>query len=101
MQSWPPESRRQRLRGERKSVRLSIYIGLLRCSLTCSKFARPDTTPFDAGAYENWADGEPTIEGGQLACVEMLGNGEWNDLTCDSQRLFVCEKPANAAPPAL
>ncbi|KAH7672963.1 pulmonary surfactant-associated protein D-like protein, partial [Aphelenchoides avenae] len=77
-----------------------IYIGLRRCSLTCSEFSWPDTTPFGPGFYENWADGEPTIEGGQLACAEMLDNGEWNDLTCDSQRLFVCEKPANGAEPA-
>lgn len=78
-----------------------IYIGLRRCAQFCSEFAWSDErTPFGPGSYENWADGAPSMPSGQLACVEMLENGEWNDLPCDNQRLFVCERPANAAPAA-
>lgn len=76
-----------------------VFIGLRRCELFCSDFKWEDGTPFGAGHYENWADGEPDIPAGEQACAEMLDNGEWADLACLSLRLYVCEKPANAAPP--
>ena len=41
----------------------------------------------DPITYANWADGEP--DGSD--CVVLRSNGEWNALSCDSDRGFHCE----------
>ncbi|KAH7698945.1 low affinity immunoglobulin epsilon Fc receptor, partial [Aphelenchoides avenae] len=76
-----------------------VYVGLRRCD-GCAEYIWSDGTPFGPESYENWADGEPNTPEDAGACVEMLDNGEWNDLACDNSRLSVCEKPANPVQPA-
>ncbi|XP_069578634.1 tenascin-like [Brachyistius frenatus] len=45
-------------------------------------------------AYRNWGIGQPSNIGGQHYCVELLGetifNGSWSDITCNSEREFIC-----------
>jgi hypothetical protein len=40
--------------------------------------------------YTNWASGEPNNWWGE-DCVEVRGNGQWNDENCGRSRPFVCE----------
>lgn len=40
--------------------------------------------------FTNWAKNEPNDAGGE-DCVELIGNGEWNDIPCNGERLIVCE----------
>jgi hypothetical protein len=45
--------------------------------------------------YRNWAPGEPNDGGSFFAsedCVEVYGDGRWNDSSCDSNRIAVCER---------
>lgn len=41
--------------------------------------------------YENWATGEPNNAWGAEDCIQMLGNGEWNDSDCGDSLRYVCE----------
>lgn len=40
--------------------------------------------------YENWNTTEPNNFFGE-DCIEMRGDGRWNDETCDATRRYVCE----------
>uniref|UniRef100_A0A8C9P3B6 Mannose-binding protein C n=1 Tax=Spermophilus dauricus TaxID=99837 RepID=A0A8C9P3B6_SPEDA len=44
--------------------------------------------------YRNWSKGEPNNAGSGEHCVQMLLDGTWNDATCSSSFLAVCEFPA-------
>jgi hypothetical protein len=53
-----------------------------------------------AGAYQNWADGEPNDQDDEEDCgvVSVLGSenrdpGQWDDRNCDEEFAFVCEVP--------
>ncbi|KAJ7324375.1 hypothetical protein JRQ81_017395 [Phrynocephalus forsythii] len=39
-------------------------------------------------AFTNWGKNEPNDAGGE-DCVEMIGNGLWNDFPCNGERLIV------------
>ncbi|XP_069485102.1 proteoglycan 3 [Ambystoma mexicanum] len=41
--------------------------------------------------YQNWAPGEPNKWAGKELCMEMYGNGQWNDLSCDQKQPFICQ----------
>lgn len=41
--------------------------------------------------YTNWNDGEPNNVGDGENCVVLLSNGKWNDVTCSSSFLVICE----------
>lgn len=47
-----------------------------------------------------WAHGQPTLfgPGGPWGedgeCVEMWGDGTWNDRDCDAEKVYACEQPA-------
>ncbi|XP_005342733.5 mannose-binding protein C isoform X1 [Ictidomys tridecemlineatus] len=43
--------------------------------------------------YGNWNKGEPNNAGSGEHCVQMLLDGTWNDVTCSSSFLAVCEFP--------
>ena len=40
--------------------------------------------------FASWNNGEPNNQG-EEDCVEMRGNGSWNDSSCGDRREFVCE----------
>ncbi|XP_014869516.1 PREDICTED: macrophage mannose receptor 1-like [Poecilia mexicana] len=40
--------------------------------------------------YRNWPSGQPDNTGGGESCLEMLGNGDWNDIGCDVLRKPIC-----------
>ncbi|XP_053380178.1 macrophage mannose receptor 1-like [Mercenaria mercenaria] len=42
-------------------------------------------------SYTNWATYEPNDHDGG-ACVQMHGNGKWNDIDCQLERPYVCER---------
>ena len=52
-----------------------------------------------ASSYTNWHSGEPSNGGCPLDiachedCVEMYGDGTWNDQACDDTRSYICEAP--------
>jgi len=75
-----------------------IWIGL-QDFLFEGTYSWADGTVF--GAYTNWLSGnnpQPDNNGGNQHCVGMIsaGNnaGSWNDIICNNQRAFVCEKPS-------
>ncbi|XP_069468591.1 C-type lectin mannose-binding isoform-like [Ambystoma mexicanum] len=41
--------------------------------------------------YQNWSPGEPNNCGRNEFCMEIYGNGKWNDLACNRARAFICE----------
>lgn len=41
--------------------------------------------------YRNWRAGEPDNFDGNERCLQLLPNGQWNDLCCDTQMYFICE----------
>ena len=46
--------------------------------------------------YDNWSDNEPNNFGNVGEdCAEMNENGEWNDLPCNSEKPFLCERIGN------
>jgi hypothetical protein len=44
--------------------------------------------------FTNWHGSQPSVwhEYKQEDCVELMRNGEWNDLNCNAQNTFICEK---------
>ncbi|XP_050725050.1 macrophage mannose receptor 1-like [Eriocheir sinensis] len=50
--------------------------------------------------YTNWHDREPNNLGVGEDCVEIksVGRYMWNDLPCDAERRFVCQKPPSVRP---
>jgi hypothetical protein len=47
-----------------------------------------DGAPFD---YSKWNANEPNNSGNDEDCVEINGNGAWNDLNCNSHRRALCK----------
>uniref|UniRef100_A0A8D0BTN0 C-type lectin domain-containing protein n=1 Tax=Salvator merianae TaxID=96440 RepID=A0A8D0BTN0_SALMN len=45
----------------------------------------------EAIVYSNWQQGEPNDEKGRENCVEVYGNGKWNDRSCGEKKLILCE----------
>lgn len=45
-------------------------------------------------AYSNWKRDEPNDHGSGEDCVILLQDGLWNDISCSSSFLAVCEFPA-------
>ena len=44
-------------------------------------------------SYQNWAAGEPNNGGSNdEECVQCRWNGLWNDVSCDFQSAFACER---------
>lgn len=56
------------------------------------EFEWTDGTPYD---HERWAGGEPNNAGDGEHCVELAdwAGGEWNDMPCDAELLYVCRLP--------
>ncbi|XP_069062033.1 lectin-like [Pleurodeles waltl] len=40
--------------------------------------------------YQNWSRGEPNLLAKEF-CIEMFGNGKWNDLPCKVKQAYICE----------
>lgn len=70
-----------------------MFIGLRRDS--AGQFASwLDGTPLGGSFYANWNPEEPNNVGGSENCAEIIkGTGKWNDLSCSSHRLAMCEMP--------
>ena len=51
-----------------------------------------DDSPYE---YTNWNPGEPSDPDGSEGenCVEMYGDGKWNDVPCDTPNGFICKVP--------
>ncbi|XP_049853154.1 macrophage mannose receptor 1-like isoform X1 [Schistocerca gregaria] len=49
--------------------------------------------------YLNWSSGEPNDVGGKENCVTLNANGQMNDLGCDVDAPFLCERRLRSAPP--
>lgn len=66
----------------------SVWIGL---NLKNDSFYWTDNTKLN---YSNWNDGEPNNYGGNNEdCVEMyVSNGRWNDLPCNYEKAYACER---------
>ena len=45
------------------------------------------------GVDAPWADGEPNNANDGEKCVEAMMNGKWNDITCNSARIALCQAP--------
>lgn len=73
----------------------AAYIGLSRNSE--GQFTNwLDGAPFGGSIYAAWNTGEPNSPGAEN-CVELItDSGKWNDISCITNRLAMCEKP----PPA-
>ena len=56
-----------------------------------SLFVWSDDTPYNASVYKNWFSGEPTNRAGE-DCV-VLYKPRWNDLNCETEYGYICEKP--------
>ncbi|TMW49796.1 hypothetical protein DOY81_005153, partial [Sarcophaga bullata] len=41
--------------------------------------------------FTNWRAGEPNNWCGHEHCLELLSDGQWNDLNCDYKLKFICE----------
>ncbi|KAI8119985.1 hypothetical protein FF38_00762 [Lucilia cuprina] len=41
--------------------------------------------------YTNWSPGEPNNIYGREHCLELLGNGKWNDNDCENLKHVVCQ----------
>jgi hypothetical protein len=50
-----------------------------------------DSSPFSAESYKNWRAGGPHNYLGQEDCVELEGEGIWNDQDCRQLRKVMCE----------
>ena len=46
--------------------------------------------------YQNWNSGEPNDAGGEDCTEIYVENGKWNDIPCNNQLSFVCEKPGKS-----
>ena len=66
----------------------------------------PDGTQFWVGAaggmavngqFATWTAGEPNNANGNEDCMEVFGDGRWNDVPCTDVRAFACER-ASATP---
>ncbi|XP_062599603.1 perlucin-like [Saccostrea cucullata] len=42
--------------------------------------------------FSNWRNNQPNNWGGNQHCVEICRNGFWNDLNCNTNSAFICEK---------
>ncbi|XP_072925310.1 CD209 antigen-like protein C [Hemitrygon akajei] len=42
----------------------------------------------------NWMEGEPNDEKNAEDCVETLASGKWNDMPCDNNQHWICERSA-------
>jgi len=54
-------------------------------------FSWADDTPL--GAYTNWLAGQPDNNGVGQHCVSMRADGTWNDVICNGDRPYVCQRP--------
>ncbi|XP_034042575.1 lectin-like isoform X2 [Thalassophryne amazonica] len=43
--------------------------------------------------YADWLSEEPNNTAGKEDCVELLGNGKFNDFTCWEPQAFICSYP--------
>lgn len=41
--------------------------------------------------FTNWRSGEPNNWCGHEHCLELLADGQWNDMNCNEKRQFICE----------
>ncbi|KAH7724816.1 mannose receptor C type 1-like protein [Aphelenchoides avenae] len=76
----------------------TLFLGLFR-SANAFGWGWADGTPYDGGSYKKWALGEPNNNGGAENCVEMRDDGTWNDASCNSERMWMCEKGASTTTP--
>ncbi|KAF7215583.1 uncharacterized protein si:ch211-160b11.4 [Nothobranchius furzeri] len=64
------------------------WMGGLR--LDSHRFIWMDGSPW---SYDDWLPGEPNDTAGVEDCVEVLGNGKFNDFTCWEPQAFICSFP--------
>uniref|UniRef100_A0A3B5PY03 C-type mannose receptor 2-like n=1 Tax=Xiphophorus maculatus TaxID=8083 RepID=A0A3B5PY03_XIPMA len=73
--------------GEHSTPWIGLYddVNSWRWSMSASDFYRQDKKKF-----RNWASREPNNNYGRENCVEMRGDGRWNDEFCNRTRSSVC-----------
>ncbi|NXJ46300.1 SFTPA protein, partial [Spizaetus tyrannus] len=69
-----------------KTFNTYAYLGLKEC-LIPSRFQFLGSTQL---SYTNWHLNEPSGKG-EEECVEMYTDGTWNDKSCNTNRLIVCQ----------
>ncbi|XP_054859922.1 hepatic lectin-like [Eublepharis macularius] len=58
-----------------------------------------DGSDYNTG-FKYWKQGEPNSYRSQDEdCGQVWINGEWDDYTCNSNSLFICERPMPSTPP--
>ena len=71
----------------RKPIYRNVWIGFKKCG---TKWCHPDGK---RSMYYKWNTGEPNNVGRNENCVEMWGNGYWNDAPCRNLGPSICEIP--------
>ena len=71
----------------RKPIYTNVWIGFKKCG---TKWCHPDGK---RSMYYKWNTGEPNNVGRNENCVEMWGNGYWNDAPCRNFKPSICEIP--------
>lgn len=44
-------------------------------------------------SYSNWGGGEPNNAGENEDCIQLWMGNLWNDLNCERNLSFICQKP--------
>lgn len=44
-------------------------------------------------SYSNWGSGEPNNAGEGEDCIHLSQGNQWNDLNCERNLTFICQKP--------
>lgn len=69
------------------NVSYDVYIGLYRSEEFRWHWSLPDS--YSEETFQNWRDKQPDVNNNE-GCAVMDNSGKWFNISCDSQRQFVC-----------